>query len=107
MNNVLFQGDPVFVPVKFAGSDKSSGNESDDSATSRGRRSVRFSKLSEVRSMSESEAHDAMMSRLSYQASLRAQEAKTRAANKLNVSQTAYLACLFCLLVIISYYTFY
>ncbi|XP_076284365.1 solute carrier family 35 member F5 isoform X2 [Lasioglossum baleicum] len=63
--------DPTFVPIKTPDHcDRSSGTESDDSSI----RSVRFSKLAEVRHMSESDATEALLARLSYQASLRAGE---------------------------------
>ncbi|XP_078034968.1 solute carrier family 35 member F5 isoform X2 [Augochlora pura] len=63
--------DPTFVPIKTPDHcDRSSGTESDDSSI----RSVRFSKLAEVRHMSETDATEALLARLSYQASLRAGE---------------------------------
>ncbi|XP_019771993.1 solute carrier family 35 member F5 isoform X3 [Dendroctonus ponderosae] len=89
---------PIFVPVKLAerdSLDKSSGTESDDSSL----RYVRFSKVAEVRHLSEVEAADALLARLSYQASMRAGEIAKRATLKLPVEQVAKIALIFCLLV--------
>ncbi|XP_018322980.1 solute carrier family 35 member F5 isoform X2 [Agrilus planipennis] len=66
---------PVYVPVKISDRDnidKSSGTESDDTCT----KSVRFNKLAEVRQMSELEAAEAMMARLPYHASAKAEHGK-------------------------------
>lgn len=49
--------------------------------------------------MSESDATDALLARLSYQASLRAGEVARRAANKLSVESVAKIALMFCILV--------
>lgn len=90
-------GEPVFIPIKF--DDKASGTESDDSAVNHSlNRSVRFSKVSEVRQLSETYAEDAVIARLSYSASLRAEEAKLRAMSKLSIKQVAKMAFLFCLM---------
>ncbi|XP_023288964.1 solute carrier family 35 member F5 isoform X2 [Orussus abietinus] len=87
--------DPMFVPVKTSDHcDRSSGTESDDSSI----RSVRFSKLAEVRHMSESNATDALLARLSYQASIRADEHAKRQANKFSIQKVAKIALVFCLL---------
>lgn len=67
-----------------------SGAESDDSASIR---SVRFSKLAEVREMSPHDATEALMSRLSYAASMRIRRQKTN-------HKTARTALMFCILVI-------
>lgn len=75
--------------------ERNSGTESDDSSI----RSVRFNKLAEVRQMSEAEATEALLARLSYQASVRAGELAKRAASKLTVYAVAKLALIFCLLV--------
>lgn len=64
------------------------GTESDDSSI----RSVRFSKLAEVREMSPHEATEALMSRLSYAASMRIRRQKTN-------NKTARTALMFCILV--------
>ncbi|XP_045481851.1 solute carrier family 35 member F5 [Harmonia axyridis] len=88
---------PVFVPIKTSEwdiRDYNSGTESDDSSV----KSVRFSKLAEVRQMSETEAAEALLARLSYQASLRAGELAQRAAAKFTIFQVASIAFLFCLL---------
>ncbi|GAB6030852.1 hypothetical protein CHUAL_007689 [Chamberlinius hualienensis] len=89
--------DSMFVPIKFHdGGDKSSGTESDDQ-TSRLRepKSVHFSKLTEVRQLSDSQAEDALVARLSYTASLRAQEMAEKNAKKLGVKQVAKIAAMF------------
>ncbi|XP_048775113.2 solute carrier family 35 member F5-like isoform X2 [Ostrea edulis] len=86
--------EPQYVPAKF--DDKTSGTESDDSTSIN--RSVRFSKVNEVRQLSESYAEDALIARLSYSASLRAEESRLRANSKLTVKQVAKLALLFCVL---------
>ncbi|KAF3428309.1 hypothetical protein E2986_05333 [Frieseomelitta varia] len=95
--------DPTFVPIKTPDHcDRSSGTESDDSSI----RSVRFSKLAEVRHMSESDATEALLARLSYQASLRAGEHARRQANKFSVQKIAKIALMFCLLWFIANYTY-
>ncbi|KAH1000872.1 solute carrier family 35 member F5 isoform X1 [Dendroctonus ponderosae] len=96
---------PIFVPVKLAerdSLDKSSGTESDDSSL----RYVRFSKVAEVRHLSEVEAADALLARLSYQASMRAGEIAKRATLKLPVEQVAKIALIFCLLWFAANYTY-
>ncbi|CAH1981810.1 unnamed protein product [Acanthoscelides obtectus] len=96
---------PVYVPVKTPDRenfDRSSGTESDDSTS----RSVRFNKLAEVRHMSENDATEALLARLSYQASLRAGELAKRAASKLPVSRVAKVALIFCLLWFVANYTY-
>lgn len=75
--------------------DRSSGTESDDSSI----RSVRFNKLAEVRHMSDSNATDALLARLSYQASIRIGELARRAATKLPIIDVAKVSFVFCLLV--------
>ncbi|XP_022246997.1 solute carrier family 35 member F5-like [Limulus polyphemus] len=90
--------DSTWVPIRFHdGGDKGSGNESDDSVAARGLKSVRFSKLTEVRQLSDAQADDALLARLSYMASVRAQEAALREATKLSVKQVAKVALLFCI----------
>lgn len=78
--------DSTFVPIKTP--EQVSGTESDDSSI----RSVRFNKLAEVREMSPHEASDALMSRLSYSASIRFRRQKTH-------HKTARTALMFCILV--------
>ena len=82
----LFQSDPTFIPIRSSGA--ISGTESDDSSI----RSVRFSKLAEVREMSAHEATEALMARLSYAASIRIHRQKSH-------HKTAKTALLFCVLV--------
>lgn len=85
--------DPQFVPIKK--SDRSSGTESDDSSI----HSVRFSKMAEVRHMSDADANEALLARLSYQASLRAGEAARKSAIKFPIHVVAKIAVTFCILV--------
>lgn len=85
---------PVKTPDREV-ADKNSGTESDDSSI----RSVRFNKLAEVRQMSEAEATEALLARLSYQASMRAGELARRAASRLSIFAVSKLALIFCLLV--------
>ncbi|XP_067001270.1 solute carrier family 35 member F5 [Anabrus simplex] len=95
--------DPTFVPIKFPETgDRSSGTESDDSSV----RSVRFSKLAEVRHMSETDATEALIARLSYQASLRAGEVARRAASKFPIQKIAKIALMFCFLWFVANYTY-
>ncbi|XP_051153976.1 solute carrier family 35 member F5 [Leptopilina boulardi] len=94
--------DPTFVPIKTPDQcDRSSGTESDDSSI----RSVRFSKLAEVRHMSETVATEAVLARLSYQASVRAGEYARRQANKFSAQKVAKIALVFCFLWFIATYT--
>ncbi|KFM59875.1 Solute carrier family 35 member F5, partial [Stegodyphus mimosarum] len=89
----------VFIPIKYHDDgEKSSGNESDDSSSKQSVKSVHFNQVTEVRHLSESQADDALLARLSYAASLRAQESAFRAANKLPMKQVARIALLFCIL---------
>lgn len=85
--------DATFVPIKTH--ETVSGNESDDSSI----RSVRFSKLAEVREMSPNEANEALMSRLSYSASLRVRRQKSH-------HKTARTALMFCILWFVANYLF-
>ncbi|XP_037042736.1 solute carrier family 35 member F5 isoform X2 [Bradysia coprophila] len=84
--------DSTFVPIK---TETISGTESDESSI----RSVRFSKLAEVREMSPHEAGEALMSRLSYSASIRVRRQKTN-------HKTARTALMFCVLWFIANYLF-
>ncbi|KAH8269501.1 hypothetical protein KR018_004366 [Drosophila ironensis] len=102
-SNQAVLGDPTYVPIRSPhlaatanGNNHSvSGTESDDSSV----RSVRFSKMAEVREMSAHEATDALMARLSYAASLRIRRQKTH-------HKTAKTALLFCLLWFVANYFF-
>ncbi|CAH0552063.1 unnamed protein product [Brassicogethes aeneus] len=96
---------PVYIPVKTPERetlDRNSGTESDDSSV----RSVRFNKLAEVRHMSETDATEALLARLSYQASLRAGEFAKRAAIKLPIFRVAKIAFIFCFLWFLANYTY-
>uniref|UniRef100_A0A6B2E777 Solute carrier family 35 member F5 n=1 Tax=Phlebotomus kandelakii TaxID=1109342 RepID=A0A6B2E777_9DIPT len=84
--------DASFVPVKVEGV---SGTDSDDSSI----RSVRFSKMAEVREMSPHDATEALMSRLSYSASLRMRRQKSH-------HKTARTALMFSILWFVANYLF-
>ncbi|XP_034943896.1 solute carrier family 35 member F5 [Chelonus insularis] len=100
-NNSL--SDPTFVPIKKADQcDRSSGTESDDSSI----RAVRFSKLAEVRHMSESDATEALLARLSYQASIRAGEHARRQAYKFSIRKIAKIALMFFFLLFAANYCY-
>ncbi|KAJ8320087.1 hypothetical protein KUTeg_001674, partial [Tegillarca granosa] len=78
--------DSIYVPLKYE--DKSSGTESDEASSLSMKRGVRF----------KTYAEDALLARLSYQATLRAEEAKFREMNKLTIKQVAKIAFIFCIL---------
>lgn len=82
--------DSTFVPIKTP-----TETESDDSSI----RSVRFSKLAEVREMNAAEATEALMSRLSYAASIRIRRQRTH-------HKTARTALIFCILWFVANYLF-
>lgn len=89
-----------WVPVRHEGSDEGSDRSSAGSLedmdkhapTAKKRSKVRFSKFSEVRTMTSSDADAAMFARLSYQASLKAEAEAAKAANRLRPFQTTRLA---------------
>lgn len=92
--------DPVFVPIKFDArsgyeTNGSSSTESEDISPSTRVRAVRFSKLSEVRHLSEIHAEEAILARLSYSAYMQVIEARLKAANKLSVRQIIKIAVIF------------
>merc|ERR1719510_2429723 len=89
--------EPTFKPLSGAGTDKSSASGT-DSEQDTGSRKVRFSRVAEVREMSATEALQANLARLSYAASLRAAAALQRAADRLTVCETAWMALTFSLL---------
>ncbi|XP_069947316.1 solute carrier family 35 member F5 isoform X2 [Cherax quadricarinatus] len=94
-DDTIYQSEPRYVPLKLQDAqEKSSDGESDDSSI----KSVRFSKLTEVRQMSETEAVDAMMSRLSFSASVHAEQLAMQAANKLSIKEVMKISSIFCLL---------
>lgn len=62
-------------------------------------RAVRFSKMAEVRHMSENDATEALLARLGYQASIRAGEHARRQAHKFSIQQIAKFALVFGFLV--------
>ncbi|KAK7113401.1 solute carrier family 35 member F5-like [Littorina saxatilis] len=98
-------GDSIYVPVKYD-IHSPSGTDSDDAGNGGSGKSVRFSNLSEVRQMSDDLAEEAIMSRLSYQAYLRAEEEKQRLNNRLSIKQVVKLAIFFCLLWFFANYTY-
>jgi len=79
--------EPRYLPVSGMGLGSGTDSEPDTS-----NRKVRFNRVAEVREMSAREALHANLARLSYAASLRAQSALRRAANRLGVLETAQLA---------------
>jgi solute carrier family 35 protein F5 len=80
-----------YVPIKNPS--LTSGTESDDSGTVKpNNKVVRFNKVAEVRHLSETEATEALMARLSYAATLRAREICRLSRQLLNLHQTAKLA---------------
>lgn len=81
--------DSTFVPIKTP------ETESDDSSI----KSVRFSKLAEVREMNAAVATEAVMSRLSYAASIRIRRQRTH-------HKTAKTALIFCILWFIANYMY-
>lgn len=81
--------DSTFVPIKTP------DTESDDSSL----RSVRFSKLAEVKEMNAAVATEAIMSRLSYAASIRVRRQRTH-------HKTAKTALIFCILWFIANYMY-
>ncbi|XP_065369547.1 solute carrier family 35 member F5 [Calliphora vicina] len=92
--------DPTFIPIRSAASTSVnagaiSGTESDDSSI----RSVRFSKMAEVREMSAHEATEALMARLSYAASMRIRRQTSH-------NKTAKTALMFCVLWFLANYLF-
>ena len=93
---------PLFVPANIPESGKSSGTEESDgdgiSVSSSSRRSVRrvrFKQLAEMVEMNPREAMAANLARLSYNASLRAQAAIRKAAQRLTLHEVAKLALYF------------
>ncbi|XP_025419803.1 solute carrier family 35 member F5 isoform X2 [Sipha flava] len=90
-----------YVPIKNPS--MTSGTESDDSGTAKSNNKVvRFNKVAEVRHLSETEAKEALMARLSYSATLRAREICRLSRQLLNLHQTAKLAFTVAPLVIIT-----
>ncbi|XP_012936842.1 solute carrier family 35 member F5 [Aplysia californica] len=100
-------GSPIYVPVKYEHYDShTSGGESDDASTGGSSKSVRFSNLSEVRQLSEEYAVEHNLARLSYQASVEAEEKLTILQNRLPLSQVVRLAFYFCLLWFFANFTY-
>ncbi|XP_033126332.1 solute carrier family 35 member F5-like [Anneissia japonica] len=90
--------EPLYVPVKFDDSDKLSSRSDSFSESCDPSKHVRFSNIMEVRQLSEKEAHEAALARLSYSASLRAQQDQQAQLNsKLSVPQVAKVSFMFCL----------
>ncbi|KAB7505358.1 Solute carrier family 35 member F5, partial [Armadillidium nasatum] len=69
-------------------------SDSDDSSV----KSVRFSRMTEVRHMAESEAVDAMLSRLSFTASLKAEQIVKDTAMKFSIITVMKISLIFCLM---------
>jgi len=96
INSDSLLSDPVFVPIKFDKkyNDNAASSEAEDSSAHS--RTVRFSRLSEVRQMSAAHGEEALLARLSYAAYMRAEECRLKAANKLTVRQISKIAGIFC-----------
>lgn len=86
--------DATFVPLIYSG--RSSGTESETELTMK--KHVRFSKLTEVRHLSEKEANEALFARLSYQATLRTAEFTFIQSTKYNIPRVAKVAFVFSML---------
>ncbi|KAL8610278.1 hypothetical protein ACOMHN_062010 [Nucella lapillus] len=97
-------GDPIFIPVKYE--NHASGAESDDMGDGVSGKSVHFNNVSEVRQLSGEYAEDAVMSRLSYQAFLRAEEERHRLNNRMSIKQVVKLAIVFAFLWFFSGYMY-
>nr|CAH0108781.1 unnamed protein product [Daphnia galeata] len=96
---------PVFVPMKN-GEEPGQPiviNENTEESSSR---SVRFNGVVEVRELSPNEAVDALMARLSYSASIRAEVATRRCAEKLSSLETMKVAATFSLLWFLGNYSY-
>ncbi|XP_014790994.1 solute carrier family 35 member F5 isoform X3 [Octopus bimaculoides] len=89
-------GDSVFVPLKS--DDKCNSTESDDLSDRENTTIVRFNNLLEIRQLSDIYAEESVIARLSYNASIRAEEAKLRALSKLSLKQLAKVAIIYCIL---------
>ncbi|XP_018013997.1 solute carrier family 35 member F5 [Hyalella azteca] len=107
-DNVSDDGDnprlssPQFEPVKIPGSDKNSDAEEETASG----RSVRFSRVAEVRQLPDADGAEALLSRLSFSASLRAQQELYNLHIGLAVSAVAYVALVFCLLWFLGNYSY-
>ncbi|KAL1462567.1 hypothetical protein WDU94_014395 [Cyamophila willieti] len=102
--SLFLQSDATFVPLIYSG--RSSGTESETEHSNR-KKHVRFSKLTEVRHLSDKEANEALLARLSYQATLRTNELTfIQSVNNYNVPHTAKVAFLFSVLRFGAEYTF-
>ena len=92
------QSEPEFVPVLFD-EERSSGTDSEDqsaaAAGGRRRRAVRFSRVKEVRQLSERDAGQALFARLSYRASVQLRRQALLRAARLPPAQVAWLALQF------------
>ncbi|KAF7993823.1 hypothetical protein HCN44_011092 [Aphidius gifuensis] len=98
--------DSTFVPIKKSdqyNNVSSNDTESDDSSINK---SVRFSKVAEVRHMSESDATEALLARLSYQATIRADEYARKQAHKFTIKKIAKISFIYCLLLFLTNYTY-
>lgn len=58
-----------------------------------------FNSFVQVRHMSDTDATEALLARLSYQASIRAGEVARRAASKFSMQKVAKISLMFCILV--------
>jgi len=95
--------EPTFVPVK---AEEGTNIISDLDAIETSTKSVRFNGVVEVRELSPNEAVDALMARLSYSASIRAEVATRRCADRLSVLDTIKAAATFSILWFIGNYSY-
>lgn len=95
--------EPTFVPVKTEDGAK---NVPELDALESSTKSVRFNGVVEVRELSPNEAVDALMARLSYSASIRAEVATRRCADRLSVHETVKAAATFSILWFIGNYSY-
>lgn len=94
---------PIFVPIKQNRTPTSGTEESDDGSQNK---AVRFSKVAEVRHMSEHDAKAALFARLSYHASLRAGETNRYLSERFKMEQSLKLSFVFCFLWFLANYTY-
>lgn len=95
--------DPLYVPVKFEESDKEDFMET-ELHDSQGH--VRFSNLMEVRHLADCQADEAMLARMSYQATQAAKEAIIE-SYKLTVSDVAKISFMFCMVWFVANFSYH
>lgn len=95
--------EPTFVPVK---AEEEANVIPELGSLETSTKSVRFNGVVEVRELSPNEAVDALMARLSYSASIRAEVATRRCADRLSVADTIKAAAMFSILWFIGNYSY-